>query len=336
MSRVILRLTWGCFVIRSGIMKIIYLGSGEFGIECLNALHQPSNHIELVITQPAQPAGRGQKIRETPVCTWAKEKHLPIIEPDDVNSPQVVEKVKQAGADIAVVIAFGQKIGGELISQAPKGAINVHASLLPKYRGAAPINWAIINGEKQTGVSIITVAEKMDAGDVIAQCVTDIGPDETTEQLGKRLSRLAAPLLVKTLALIEQGKAVYQPQDESKVTRAPKLKKSDGFIDFNESAETIRRKILGLSPWPGAAVSYISKKTGKSCRVIIGWAQVIGTGNPDKLSAGTVDKDLNIICGRDALKITRIKPAGGSVMNFNDFVNGRGVSSGDFFARVED
>jgi methionyl-tRNA formyltransferase len=218
----------------------------------------------------------------------------------------------------------------------PKGAVNVHASLLPKYRGAAPINWAIMNGEKQTGISIITVGEKMDAGDIIAQAVTDIDPDETAGELGDRLAGLAAPLLVEILDLIDKGKATYKPQDHSKATRAPKLKKSDGFLDFNETAETIRRRILGLWPWPGATANYISKKTGKSWRVIIGQAQIICSDNPDKLPAGTVDKDLNIICGRDALKITKIKTAGGCLMNFTDFVHGRCCSKGDIFLKVEE
>ena len=141
-------------------MKIVYLGSGEFGIECLNALAGSSHSLSFIATGPPQPAGRGRKHRPTPVARWANTHSMPFIEIDDVNTPQVFDKIAAYEPQLIVVIAFGQKIGNRLINLPPKGAINVHASLLPKYRGAAPINWAIINGERQTGISIITLAEK--------------------------------------------------------------------------------------------------------------------------------------------------------------------------------
>jgi methionyl-tRNA formyltransferase len=153
-------------------VKIIYLGSGEFGIECLNALAQSSHSLAFIVTQPQHPAGRGRKPRPTPVAHWAKTNSIPFIETDDINTPQVFDKIASFQPDLIVVIAFGQKIGTELINLPPKGTINVHASLLPKYRGAAPINWAIINGETETGISIITLAEKMDAGLICAQAKT--------------------------------------------------------------------------------------------------------------------------------------------------------------------
>jgi methionyl-tRNA formyltransferase len=233
------------------------------------------------------------------------------------------------------VIAFGQKLDNKLINIAPKKAINVHASLLPKYRGAAPINWAIINGERQTGISIITLAEKMDAGQIINQLATDIAPDESAGALHDRLAQMAAPLLLDTLSLIETDKAVYKPQDDSEATRAPKLKKTDAFIDFAEPAEAIRRKILGLWPWPGATAYYFPEKTKKSERTIIADARTISHNNPQNLQPGTLDENLDIICSQDALKITKIKPAGGKLMNFRDFVNGRGCRPGDVFTKVE-
>jgi methionyl-tRNA formyltransferase len=233
-----------------------------------------------------------------------------------------------------VVIAFGQKIGGELTSLPPKGAINVHASVLPKYRGAAPINWAIINGETTTGISIITLAEKMDAGQVLSQAETDIRPDETAGQLHDRLGELAAPLLCETIDQIAAGTAVYTEQDHSKATLAPKLKKADGFLDFIESAQTLAQKIRGFWPWPGASANYISKETGKSVRVNIATAQQVETANPAGLAAGTLDENLNIICGENALKITRIKPAGSPLMDFKAFANGRQTQSGDLFTKV--
>ena len=316
-------------------MNIIYLGSGEFGVECLNALSGSRHALRLIVTQPANPAGRGRKPNPTPVACWADAHSVPFIETDNVNAPDVVETIAGYEPDLIVVIAFGQKIGNDLVNLPPKGAINVHASLLPKYRGAAPINWAIINGESQTGISIITLAEKMDAGQVLAQSRTDIRPDETAGQLHDRLAQIAAPLLLKTIDQIADGTAVYAEQDHSKATLAPKLKKTDGFIDFAEPADVLARKIRGLWPWPGASANYLSKKTGKSIRVTIAGAEVVEMANPPALPAGTFDENLNIICGENALKITRIKPAGSALMDFKAFTNGRQTHPGDTLTKIE-
>jgi methionyl-tRNA formyltransferase len=316
-------------------MKIIYLGSGEFGLECLNALARSGHSLQFIVTQPPHPAGRGRKPRPTPVARWADAHSIPFIETYDVNTPSAMEKIAAKEPDLIVVIAFGQKIGNGLINLPPKGAINVHASLLPKCRGAAPVNWAIINGEKQTGISIIALAEKMDAGDILAQSETDIAADETAGRLHDKLAQIAAPLLLKTIDSIANGTAVYTEQDHSKATLAPKLKKSDGFLDFNEPAELLRRKICGFWPWPGASAMYLSKKTEKSLRVTIAMAEVVETSNPVNLPPGTLDENLNVICGQNALKITEIKPTGSHLMNFRDFVNGQHTQPGDRFITIE-
>jgi methionyl-tRNA formyltransferase len=316
-------------------MKVVYLGSGEFGIDCLNALAGSSHSLDFIATQPPLPAGRGRKTRPTPVAWWARDNSVPFIEADDVNASAAIDKIASFQPDLIVVAAFGQKIGSELVNLPPKGAINVHASLLPEYRGAAPINWAIINGESRTGISIITLAEKMDAGKILAQQKTHIGADETAGRLHDRLARMAAPLLLKTLDQIAAGTAVYTEQDHTRATLAPKLKKSDGFLDFSGSAEALRRKILGFWPWPGASSVYVSKKAARSQRVTIAMAQVIESSNPSGLPPGTLDENLNVICGRNALKITKIKPAGGALMDFAAFVNGRQTSPGDLFVKIE-
>ena len=314
-------------------MKIVYLGSGKFGIDCFNAISVSSHNLGLIVTRPPRPAGRGRRPRPTPVARWANAHSIPCIETEDVNQPQIIEKIADFQPDLIMVIAFGQKLGSELINLPAKGAINVHASLLPKYRGAAPINWAIINGETETGISIIRLAEKMDAGEILARQRTEIPPDETAGELHDRLARMAAPLLLKTIDKIADGTAVYTEQDDSAATRAPKLKKSDGFLNFNEPAEQLRRKILGLWPWPGGSAIYISKRTTRPQRVTIAGARVIRTANPAGLPAGTLDEDLNVICGQDALKITKIKPDGSRTMDFADFVNGRGTRPGDLFMK---
>jgi methionyl-tRNA formyltransferase len=314
-------------------MNIVYLGSGEFGIPSLDGLVRSKYDLRFIVTQPTRAAGRGRKTLPTPVAQWAGSHSIPFIETENANTPEAVGKIADLKPDLIVVIAFGQKIGKELITLPPKGAINVHASLLPRYRGAAPINWAIINGETETGVTIITLAEKMDAGQILSMEKTEIYVGETAGQLHDRLAKTAAPLLLKTIDRITDGTITYTEQDHSKATLAPKLKKSDGFLDFNETAEILARKIRGLWPWPGATAVYSSKQTQKSLGVTIAMAEAVKDSNPHSLSPGTLDENLNIICGRDSLKITKIKPDGSRLMDFADFVNGRHISAGDMFMK---
>jgi len=314
-------------------MRIVYLGSGAFGVDCLNVLKNSDHNLSLIVTGAAQPAGRGRKTRPTAVACWAMANNVPFIQAENVNVPLTIDKIADQKPDLILVIAFGQKISNELIDLPPQKAINVHASLLPKYRGAAPVNWAVINGEKETGVTIIMLAEKMDAGNILTQIKTQIIPDETAGRLHDRLAVLSAPLVVETIDKIEQHTATYTPQDHTKATLAPKLKKSDGFLDFNQPAATLKNKILGLTPWPGASVLYNSKKTGKSEKVTIAQANPVQTSST--LPPGTIDENLNVICSRDALAIIKIKPAAGSLMKFRDFVNGRHVELGDTFEKIE-
>ncbi len=316
-------------------MKIVYFGSGEFGVECLNALAGSNHSLMFVVTQPALPAGRGRKPTPTAAARWAKEHSVEFLETDNVNSPVTIEKIAEFCADLIVVIAFGQKIGNELMNLPPKSAVNVHASLLPKYRGAAPINWAIINGETETGITIIKLVEEMDAGDILAREKTEILPGETAGQLHDRLARLAAPVLLKTIDKIADDTVVYTEQDHSKATLAPKLKKSDAILDFSESARSLRRKILGFYPWPGATAIYFSNKTKKRQRVTIAGAEVVELSKQAALSNGVLDENLNVVCGEGALKITKIKPDGSALMDFKDFVNGRATAPGDVFMKIE-
>ena len=317
-------------------MNLVYLGSGEFGIPCLDALKASGHQLALVVTQPANPAGRGRKPQPTPVAQWSAAHGVPFAETDNVNSPEMVARIADCRLDVLVVIAFGQKIGPELVKLAAKGAINVHASLLPKYRGAAPINWAILRGEARTGVSIITLAEKIDAGDILAQSETTIGPLETAGELHDRLAQLAAPLLLETLGRIDTGTATYTKQNEAEVTYAPKLHKSDGLLDFAGPAESLALKIRGLWPWPGAAAGFISQQTQKSARIVIALAEAVSAAGTTQLTPGTFDSDLNVICGRGRLRIRKLKPAGSALMDFKAFVNGWRVRPGDRFVKIEE
>jgi len=326
-------------------MNIVYLGSGEFGLASLDALLTSKHDLRFIVTQPPRPAGRGRKPTPTPVACWANAHSIRFIQTQDINTPENRQEIASYQPDLIVVIAFGQKIGNELINlPGPGRAINVHGSLLPKYRGAAPINWAIINGESETGISIITLAEKMDAGQILAQRKTAILPDETAGQLHDRLAKIAAPLLLETIDRIADGTAVYTEQDHSQATLAPKLKKSDGFLDFNEPAEVLAQRIRGLSPWPGALAIYSSNKTQKSLQVTITRAATVrpvigdqgsGIGNQINPQPGILDENLHVVCGSGALKIVEVKPAGSRLMSFKDFVNGQQTQPGDMFAKID-
>jgi len=316
-------------------MRIVFLGSGAFAIPSLQALLSSDHTLALVVTQPDRPAGRGRKFRPTPVAEWAGRHNLPLLHSPDVNSSECVARISQCRPELLVVISFGQKIGQHLIDLAPKGAINAHASLLPKYRGAAPVNWAIINGETKTGISIITVAPKIDAGDILAQAETQIRPDETAEQLEQRLAEMAPPLLLKTIQQIADGTATYTKQDQSKATLAPRLKKSDGRISFDAPAEQLQRRIHGLWPWPGASARFVSLHGGKSVPVILAAAEPLPGPAEQAAPPGTIDKNRNVICGKGLLKIGRLKPQGSRLMDFAEFVNGWHVCCGDRFEPIE-
>ncbi len=316
-------------------MNVVYCGSGEFGIDCLEAITASDHRIAAVFTQPAQPAGRKRALKPTAVAQWAHQHRIDCIEAADINTPEMIEKTKILTPDLLVVIAFGQKISSELIDLPPKGAINVHASLLPKYRGAAPVNWAIIGGEKKTGISIIRLAQRMDAGDILAAASTPIGENETAGQLHDRLAKLAAPVLVETLDKIENDTITPIQQQDQEATKAPKLKKSDGNIDFARPAAEIKQKILGFWPWPGARAVFQPKGGGTSVIVTFAGAEVVDAANPHNDPPGTLDENLNVICAKQALHMKQLKPAGSKLMSFEDFVNGRHVRPGDRFEKIQ-
>jgi methionyl-tRNA formyltransferase len=317
-------------------MNLVYLGSGEFGLPCLDALKASRHHLALVVTQPACPAGRGRKLCPTPVADWAHRQAVPSIESDNINSPEMIRRIADCRPDVLVVIACGQKVGRELVEMPTKLAINVHSSLLPKFRGAAPINWAILRGESETGVSIITLADRMDAGDILAQAKTSIDVFETAGELHDKLAQLAAPLLMETLDKIEMDAVTYTSQNEFESSRAPKLKKSDGFLDFSEPAYVLADKIRGLWPWPGASACFVGAETHKTVRVTLALAEVIWGENPPQAVHGTFDEDLNVVCGEGKLSIRKIKPAGKDLMDFKAFINGWHVRSGDRLMKIEE
>jgi len=316
-------------------MRIVYFGSSGFGLPSLEAIAGSRHTLAGVFTQPARPAGRHRDPKPTEVSLWCAARGIPCVEADNINAPNMQQRVAECGGDLLVVIAFGQKIGRTLIDRFCLGAINIHGSLLPKYRGAAPIHWAMMRGESETGISIIALADRMDAGMVLAQDRIPIEPNDTFLTLHEKLAALSAPLLLKTLDDIESGRAVYTPQDESLVTYAPKLTKADGYINWQRPAEEIANQIRALSPWPGAQSVYVSAKTGRSWRVTLDKAEVVEKPNEISDIHGMLDADLNVVCGRNRIKVVVIKPAGSDQMSFEAFARGRNSQPGDLFLPIE-
>jgi len=317
-------------------MRIVFLGSAQFGVPCLEAIYHSRHELAGMFTQPARPAGR-HRSQPTPtdVALWCEKHNVPCIEAPNINEPDMVKQLVDCQADLMVVIAFGQKISQEVVGLEKHGAVNVHASLLPKYRGAAPIHWAIMNGETETGISIITLADRMDAGLILAQDTLPILPDDNVESVHDKLSVLAVGTLMKTIDQFADGCVTCLEQDETQVTYAPKLKKQDGFIDWNRPAEAIANQIRGLWPWPAAQSVYVSSKTGKSWRAAMCQAQAVPRTKKAGDVCGALDAKLNVICSDGALQILKLKPAGSHLMDFEAYVNGHECQPGDLFISAE-
>ena len=232
-------------------MKVIFLGTPDFSVPTLKAIINSRHQLLAVVTQPDKPSGRGEKMTCSPIKQVALENNIKVLQYDKIRL-QGVDDLKNLAPDIMVTCAFGQILSQEIIDIAPHGIINVHASLLPKYRGAAPIQWSILNGDKETGVTIMQTEAGIDTGDIISVEKTLIAPEETAGELFDRLSYIGAELLVKTLDDIEQGTATFTPQDHSSATHVKMLKKSDGMLDFGNNCETLVNFVRGMNPWPCA------------------------------------------------------------------------------------
>jgi len=309
-------------------MRIVYLGSGTFSVPALEALLASRHEVVGVLTQPARPAGRRGKLTETAVARACAEAGRDATACEDINTPDVVAQVRGLSPDAICVADFGQMIGQDILDCARHGGVNLHGSVLPALRGAAPVNWALIRGQERTGVTTLQVVKKMDAGAVYQTSETEIGPEETAEELKARLAAMGAELLCETLGLIEGGWAEPREQDASRVTFARRLKKADGVLDFSGDAEGVHNRIRGVWPWPGGQA--VLETAGRAMPVTIAASRVEAgeaTGEP-----GTLDDALCVATGSGRLRIVRIRPAGKRLMEWADFVNGYHPKAGDRFA----
>lgn len=296
-------------------LRIIFAGSGEFAVPTLRALMESSHRVVQVVTQPDRPAGRGRGLAPTPIAAAARAAAIPVLTTDDINRESL------PAADLMVVIAFGQKISDSKVNHPRLGSINLHASRLPRYRGAAPINWAIINGERTTGNSVIRLAQRMDAGAILARSELPIGEVETAGELHDRLAADGVELVLGTVADLAAGSATETPQDESQATLAPKLSRESARLDFSRPADELSRRIRGLYPWPGCRVRVCDAEGVELARLRLARARPAGDDGPrwhfgELTSAGTVQT------GRGTIDIIECQPDGGTLMSMAAYRRG--------------
>ncbi len=310
-------------------MRLVFLGSGSLACPALERiLKRPRDTLVGVVTQPPRPAGRGQCVRACPVLELATRWGVPVRTPERVNDPAEVAAVRAWRPDLLVVAAYGQLLGRELLSIAPLGGINVHPSLLPRYRGAAPIQWAIANGETETGVTIQFLSERMDAGDIILARREPIRPDDTAATLEPRLAALGAELLERALDLFHSPPVPRTPQDESQATRAPKLRRDDGRVDWRMPAEQLRNRIRGFYPWPGCFTMW-GDPPAHLLKIHAARVEP-GQGEPGRILEWGRDGPL-VATGQAALRLTRVQPEGRPVMDGGDFGRGYAAKVGERF-----
>ncbi|MBI9019361.1 MAG: methionyl-tRNA formyltransferase [Phycisphaerae bacterium] len=307
-------------------MRIIFMGSGDFGVPSLEKLIK-SHNICHVFTQPAKPAGRGRHLMPTPIAAFAAEHKIDYTEAESVNTPEIVEKVRSLKPQLIIVIAFGQKIGPDLLTIPGCRVVNIHSSLLPKYRGAAPINHAIINGENETGITIFELNEQWDAGDMLGQSKTPICPSETAGQLHDRLALMGPDLVDEVVNKIKTKTDKPLLQDHSQACKAPKLQKSDGLVNWDRPARKVIDHIRGMIPWPGS-FCFFAHKGKEPLRLNILAAEI--TDLPaDGFEPGSFTDTLNVACHDFQIKLIKVKPANHRGMCFKDFTNGHQISPGD-------
>ena len=297
-------------------MKVVFLGTPDFAVPSLQALARAGHDIVGVFTQPDRPKGRGNQLAQPPVKIAAANLQLPVYQPERVRRPESVELLRSLGADIMVVVGYGQIIPQNIIDLPKYGILNVHASLLPKYRGAAPIQWAIANGEQTTGVTIMQIDAGLDTGDMLEKASLPIGPDETAPELSARLAPRGAELLIDTIQNIEAGSAGREPQREDEATLAPILKKEDGLIDWSKPAAVIYNRFRGFQPWPGAYTSFRGQQLSITRAALADGAAPEGrlVSEKRRLFAG---------CGDNRrLEILELQLAGKKRMAADAFLNG--------------
>jgi len=314
------------------MLKIIFMGSADFGGMVLENLIDLRENKIMVITQPDRPQGRGKKILPTPIKKIAFNKGVEVFQPENINDEKSVVRIKVFNPDIMLVVAYGQILSSQILSIPKIGCINIHASLLPKYRGAAPINRAIINGEKETGITFMFMKEKVDAGEIIFQEKVEILPDETYSELYYRLSVLSVGTLPKLLEKIKNGKIERIPQDNNLATFAPKMSKEEGKIDWSCKGKKVYNLIRGTISFPGACTYFRGKKLKiTAARFLDDYKGnvPIDYSQPGKVIKAEKDGIFISTGGEGIIKILKLIPAGSKELTANQFINGYKIKGGE-------
>lgn len=308
-------------------MKIVFMGTPKAAVASIERLRQDGHEIVAVYTQPDKPSGRGNKVAFSPVKEFALEQGLTVLQPTKIKTPEALEEFKSHNADVAIVVAYGRILPQTFLEAFPKGAINVHFSLLPKYRGAAPVNWAIVNGENRTGVTTIQMDAGLDTGDIYLKRETEIYPRETAIELMERLAFIGADLLSETLAMFDE--LSRQPQNHDDATLAPIMKREDGLINWEMTAAEIANRVRGFQPFPGSFTYFKEQKlTIWKAEEVQGLESNVQGGVGEILEA----KGDNFIirCGHETvLRINELQPEGKRRMATRDFVNGVQPKTGE-------
>lgn len=306
-------------------MRILFMGTPDFAVPSVQALVEAGHTVCGAFTQPDKPKNRGMKLQPTPVKEFCLTHDIPVFQPTKLRDGTALAQIQQLGPELIVVAAYGRILPDEILNYPAKGCINVHSSLLPKYRGAAPINWAILNGDQESGVTIMHMATELDAGDIISQVATAIDPNETVEALHDRLADLGAKLLVETVKDIETGHAARTPQDPAQVSFAPMLSRELSPMDWTRPARALHDQVRGLIPWPAA----VTELGGVRCKV---FSTLVSEQTVSK-EPGTVvqadKKGLKIACGGGTvLEICELQPDGKKRMTAAAFLLGRPILEG--------
>ncbi|MCR4420028.1 MAG: methionyl-tRNA formyltransferase [Clostridia bacterium] len=312
-------------------MRLVFCGTPDFALPSLRALLASRHRVLAAITQPDRPKGRGRLPQAPPVKELAREAGLEVRQPESLKDPDFLAWLEGLAPEALVVVAYGRILPRALLELPSRGCINLHASLLPRYRGAAPIHWAIINGERETGVTTMFVTPELDAGDIILQEAVEIGARETAGQLHDRLAVLGAELLVKTLDLLGEGRAPRRPQDPASATYAPPLRPEDERIDWTRPALAVYNRVRGLNPWPGAYGQWRER------RVKIWWVDPPEPLEAEGLEPGQIaavgEQGIKVACGDgQAVAIRRLQPEGKAVMGAADFIRGYRPQVGEAWA----
>jgi methionyl-tRNA formyltransferase len=298
-------------------VRIVFLGTPEFAVPTLERAFQAGHEIAAVVTQPDRPKGRGRQLAAPPVKEAALRLGLTVHQPERIRTPEAIELLRSLKPDAMVVVGYGKIIPQAVIDIPPHGIVNVHASLLPRYRGAAPVQWAIANGEAVTGVTTMRIDAGLDTGDILLQRETAIEPEETAVELGARLATMGADLLVETLAGLERGGIVPRPQNSAQATLAPVLKKEDGLIDWSRPAAEIANRIRGFKPWPGC----YTHLRGRAIEISRARAGIGAAGEPG--SVHPIRGRIVVTCGDStALEILEVQMEGRKKMDAGAFQNG--------------